>query len=169
MKHWRSVASWAVRAALIGVAVAAIAPLSTRAAASDAALTVTRGAEREAISLTLDELAAMPQVTIVTEHEFVDGRVAYRGPLMRDLIDRLALGQAETLRFTAANDYHVEIPVSDFRAYDAILAMEADGAPLSRREKGPLWLMYPISDHDELRDPVYVARLIWQVTGIEAP
>ena len=57
----------------------------------------------------------------------------------------------ETVRFTAANDYFVDIPTSDFRDYDAILAMEADGETLSRREKGPLWLMYPISDHAELR------------------
>ena len=51
----------------------------------------------------------------------------------------------------AANDYFVDIPTQDFRDYDAILAMEADGKQLSRRDKGPLWLMYPISDHAELR------------------
>ena len=47
--------------------------------------------------------------------------------------------------FVAANDYYVDIPTEDFTTYDAILAMEADGERLSRREKGPLWLMYPIS------------------------
>ena len=72
------------------------------------------------------------------------------------------------MRFVAANDYYVDIPTSDFADYDAILAMEADGEPLSRREKGPLWLMYPISDHAELRDPIYLRRLIWQVVRIEA-
>ena len=46
--------------------------------------------------------------------------------------------------------------------------MEADGEKLSRREKGPLWLMYPISDHAELNDPIYLRRLIWQVVRIEA-
>ena len=64
-----------------------------------------------------------------------------------------ALDRLETVRFTAANDYFVDIPTSDFRDYDAILAMEADGKKLSRREKGPLWLMYPISDHPELQRP----------------
>jgi hypothetical protein len=28
--------------------------------------------------------------------------------------------------------------------------------------------MYPISDHSELRDPVYNTRLIWQVIRIES-
>ena len=27
--------------------------------------------------------------------------------------------------------------------------------------------MYPISDHDELSDPIYLRRLIWQVVRIE--
>jgi len=138
-------------------------------AESEAALTLSRGPDDvETLSFTLEDLAAMPQVTIVTENEFTDGEVTYRGPLVRDVIDHLALGQAETLRFTAANDYYVEIPTSDFRRFNVILAMEADGVRLSRREKGPLWLMYPISDHDELRDPLYIHRLIWQVERIEA-
>ena len=58
---------------------------------------------------------------------------------------------SSTVRFIAANDYYVDIPTEDFADYDAILAMEADGKPLSRRDKGPLWLMYPISDHAELQ------------------
>jgi hypothetical protein len=121
------------------------------------------------LDLSLEDLGAMPQVTIVTENEFSDGMVSYRGPLVRDVLDRVGLGGLESVRFVAANDYFVEIPTSDFRNYDAILAMEADGKPLSRREKGPLWLMYPISEHAELQDPEYLRRLIWQVVRIEAP
>ena len=73
--------------------------------------------------------------------------MAYRGPLMRDVLAQLGLDDVAEVRLIAANDYFVDIPTEDFRAYDAILAMEADGKRLSRREKGPLWLMYPISDH----------------------
>jgi hypothetical protein len=121
------------------------------------------------LDLSLEDLAAMPQVTVVTENEFTDGMVSYQGPLVRDVLDMVGLGGLETVRFVAANDYFVEIPTSDFQNYDAILAMEADGKPLSRREKGPLWLMYPISEHAELQDPEYLRRLIWQVVRIEAP
>ena len=145
-----------------------LAPIAA-GAAGDSALTLSRGpGGGETLELSLEELAALPQVTIVTENEFSDGAVAYKGPLVRDVLARLALDQAETIRFTAANDYFVEIPTSDFRRFDVILAMEADGKKLSRREKGPLWLMYPISDNAELRDPIYIHRLIWQVVLIEA-
>jgi hypothetical protein len=105
---------------------------------------------------------------VETENEFTDGIVAYRGPLVRDVLAKLGLDRLEQVRFVAANDYYVDIPTEDFRTYDVILAMEADGKPLSRREKGPLWLMYPISDYSELNDPIYLRRLIWQVVRIEA-
>jgi hypothetical protein len=128
-------------------------------------LTVVNGAET--VDLTMDELLALPQATIITDTEFTDGLVAYRGPLARDVLGVLGLGDAEYVRFTAANDYFVDIPTSDFRKYDVILALEADGVALSRRTKGPLWLMYPIADFPELRDRVYNNRLIWQVVKID--
>lgn len=133
----------------------------------DVAITLSRGPGGETLELTLAQLAELPQVTVVTENEFSNGLVAYRGPLARDVLEQLALMQFDMLRFSAANDYYVEIPVSDFRDYDVILAMQADGVPLARREKGPLWLMYPISDHEELADPLYIHRLIWQVEKVE--
>lgn len=137
-------------------------------AAAEADLTLSRGPDNiETLEFSVDELAALPQVSIVTENEFSNGAVEYRGPLVRDVLEHLALDEFEMLRFTAANDYYVDIPTSDFRRYNAILALEADGKPLSRRDKGPLWVMYPISDHPELQDSIYIHRLIWQVVRIE--
>ena len=137
--------------------------------ASDVELTLAGPAgSGELLELTMEELEAMPQITIVTESEFTDEAASYRGPLVRDLLASVGLDTAQTIRLTAANDYYVDIPTSDFSQYDVVLAMEVDGDRLSRREKGPLWLMYPISDHSELRSEVYNARLIWQVVRIEA-
>ena len=140
-------------------------PLSAAARADAVALTVVNGSDE--VAFKLDHLAGMPQATVVTDTEFTDGLVEYRGPLVRDFLESLGMGDAETVRFTAANDYFVDIPTSDFREYDVILAMEADGVALSRRTKGPLWLMYPIADFPELRDRIYNNRLIWQVIKIE--
>ena len=153
------------RALLIGVL--GIGPAGSAAAGGPALQLV--GAEDQTLELSLEQLEAMPQVTVATENEFSDGVVNYRGPMVRDVLALVGLEQLDEVRFTAANDYFVDIPTEDFTNYDAILAMEADGEKLGRREKGPLWLMYPISDHSELRDPVYLRRLIWQVVRIEAP
>lgn len=136
--------------------------------AAEAALVLSRlGAAGQSFELSIEDLAALPQVEVATATEFTDGIVTYRGPLMRDVLARFGLDDADTLRFVAANDYYVDIPASDFREFDVILAMQADGKALSRRDKGPLWLMYPISDYPELSDPLYLRRLIWQVIRIE--
>lgn len=160
----------AIRAAARVTIVCALAWAQAGAAgAGDTALQLVGVGPGQVQDLSMDDLSAMPQVTIDTENEFTDGMVSYRGPLVRDVLARVGLDKLEQVRFVAANDYFVEIPTSDFRQYDSILALEADGKPLSRREKGPLWLMYPISDHSELEDPEYLRRLIWQVVRIEAP
>lgn len=154
---------------LCALGLAATLALATPAVAQSPALTLVRGTDNmQTLEFSLDALAELPQVTIVTENEFSDGPVSYRGPLMRDVLAHLGLDDADTIRLTAVNDYYVDIPTSDFRRFNVILAIEADGVRLSRREKGPLWVMYPISDHAELRDPVYNARLIWQVVRIES-
>lgn len=119
-------------------------------------------------ALSLDELRAMPWTTVTTRNMFNDDMVAYRGPLMRDVLARLGLGAADSVFLLAANDYSVEIPTKDFRDWDVIVAMEADGAPLSPRVTGPLWLIYPQSEHRELDGFVYAQRLIWQLVRIEA-
>ena len=151
-------------AGALGLALAAVPP----AAQAGADLELVAADRMTTLELSLDKLGELPQTTVVTGNEFANGKVSYRGPLMRDVLAQLGLDGAKSVRLVAANDYFVDIPTEDFRAYDAILAMEADGKPLSRRDKGPLWLMYPISDHPELNDPTYLRRLIWQVVRIEA-
>lgn len=137
-------------------------------AAQEAGLMLASGGAHEKVRiLSLRDLAALPQVTIITKNDFTDGDVAYTGPLARDVLKLMGIDFVKLVRLTAINGYYVDIPVSDFLDYNVILAMQANGVPLSRREKGPLWLMYPISSSPELRDPIYVHRLIWQVVRIE--
>jgi hypothetical protein len=113
------------------------------------------------------DLLALPQVTIRTKTEFSDGVVEFVGPLARDAVALIDAGTATSVHLVAANDYSINIPLSDFTNYDVILAMQANGKRLSLRDKGPIWLMYPLDDHTELQDPVYNIRLIWQLTVME--
>lgn len=123
--------------------------------------------DSQTLDLTAEDLGAMPQTTVVTTTDFSNGMITFSGPLARDVLAKFGLDKLETVRFIAANDYYVDIPTADFKTYDVILAMVADGKPLSRRDKGPIWLIYPITDHAELSDPLYLRRLIWQVVRIE--
>ncbi len=113
------------------------------------------------------DLLALRQVTIRTRTEFTDGVVEFIGPLARDAVAFIETGTATSIHLVAANDYAIDIPLSDLTDYDVILAMQANGARLSMRDKGPIWLMYPLADHTELQDPTYTIRLIWQLTTMQ--
>lgn len=118
--------------------------------------------------LSLGDLRDLPWHTVRTRNLYNDREVTYAGPLMRDVIAALGLSGASVVRCTALNEYSVDIPTTDFQRWNVILAMEADGTPLSPRESGPLWVIYPQSEHPELIASAYNQRLIWQLIRIEA-
>jgi hypothetical protein len=119
------------------------------------------------LSLSAEDVDALPQVNLTTENEFVDGPTEFVGPLARDVLALLDKPGAESAVLTAANDYAIEIPLSDFEQYDVIFATAMDGNRLSLRDKGPIWVIYPMSQNAELRDAVYNDRLIWQLVRVE--
>ena len=72
-----------------------------------------------------------------------------------------------TVTAIALNDYKVDIPMADFTQYNVILAMTVDDKPMSRREKGPLWIIYPRDDHPDLKTPEMDSRFLWQLKTLE--
>lgn len=153
------------------LAVSAVLMMATSAAA-DAILTVVSGDSGEVLaSYELEDLDAFPQVTFETGNPFVDGTVQYSGPLMRDVLQsvRTPVDGTAVLELTALNDYSIEFPVADAINYDVILATRADGEVMSVRNKGPVWVMYPLDQNPELASEDYQGRLIWQLARIELP
>lgn len=110
-------------------------------------------------------LSSLGQIEIRTTTDWTDGATRFRGPKLRDVLD--AVGAAGgRLTATALNDYAIQIPIQDAQDYDVILAMEQDGEPLSIRTKGPIWIVYPRDDHDELRSVEFNSRWIWQLASL---
>ncbi|SIT87032.1 molybdopterin-dependent oxidoreductase [Pontibaca methylaminivorans] len=110
-------------------------------------------------------LEALPKLVLETSTVVTDGVHRFSGFLMRDLLDRLG-AEGETVTATALNDYSVDISMSDFHDFDVIVAMEMDGAPLARDDKGPLWIVYPRDDHAVLQDIRYDYRWVWQLSEL---
>ena len=117
------------------------------------------------LQLDRSALLKLPQVTISTTTLWTDGKSEFSGPLLKDIL-AAAGNSAKLISAIAANEYAVEIPLSDTQQYQVILALEKDGKSLSIREKGPLWVIYPWSDHEELRQDKYYSRSIWQLKRI---
>lgn len=114
----------------------------------------------------LDALRDLPQATLVTSTVVTDGRHEFTGVLMRDLLERVGANGDRVLA-AALNDYVVDIPMSDFRDYDVIIAYAMDGELLKRSDKGPLWIVYPRDAHAELQDIRYDYRWVWQLSGLK--
>lgn len=107
-------------------------------------------------------LEALPTAVIETMTPWTNGTMKFEGPLARDVMKRVG-ATGSLVKATAINDYSVEIPLSDFEAYPVILAMKMNGEALRTRSRGPLWVIYPWSEHSRLRTEEIYVRSIWQV------
>ena len=137
---------------------------SFSASADSPVLTLTNGAQTR--HFTLAELEAMGQRTVETTTIWTEGTQAFTGVELVALLDAAGISEG-TLKAYAVNDYAVEVPVSDAVAGGPIIAYANHGAPMSVRDKGPLWLVYPYDAHEEYRSEVIYSRSIWQLNRIE--
>ena len=95
-----------------------------------------------------------------------DGQQTFAGVSGARLLDAVG-ASGSMLRAGALNDVGIDIPVADFRTYPVLLALEREGRPLSLREGGPIWIVYPWSQHPELDDRVHRQRSVWQLSMLE--
>lgn len=147
---------------------ALIAAPRAAAAADPVLLTVVDTVTGTRVELTRARMDALAQHVIATATDFTEGTVEFRGPLATDILAAAGAGGAREVKLIAANDYSVTVPAEDFRTYGVVMATEMNGKRLSLRDRGPVWVMYPLDDFPELRSPRYVDRLIWQLVRVEA-
>lgn len=115
---------------------------------------------------TLRDLEALPQTerrSMLPDESQVYG---WQGVRLSTLLAGFDRGAARRLRVEALNDYSALIPLSDLDAFDPILAYRRDGQAIGIAERGPLFVIYPMLDHPELRTQVYFNRTVWQVSRI---
>ncbi|MEQ6250184.1 molybdopterin-dependent oxidoreductase [Sulfitobacter sp. HNIBRBA3233] len=127
-------------------------------------LTVTTADRTE--SFTLEEILAMPQTTVVTKNDYVDETTIFQGPSLRSVLQEMDITQDAALEMTALNDFSSQVPAADAFEYDVILAVLLNGERMSVRDKGPIWVIYPMDDNPELHDEIYNDRLVWQLKSI---
>ncbi len=110
-------------------------------------------------------LEALGLTTITTSTPWTDGAVTYDGVLGRVLMEHVG-PKGSKLMARALNDYIADIPTSDFTDYDVILAIKAEGAYLPIRDKGPIFVVYPLDAHPELLNNTIYSRCVWQLTRL---
>ncbi|MWB77284.1 molybdopterin-dependent oxidoreductase [Pseudooceanicola sp. 216_PA32_1] len=128
-------------------------------------LTITKNGE-ETAALDRQGLEGLPVSDFTTTTIWTDGPQTFRGVRLAALLERLEVRDG-TLSLVAANGYAIRIAVADIRPDGALLAYQRNGAPMSLRDKGPLWLVYPYDSDPSFRTEVKYANSIWQLDQID--
>ncbi len=123
------------------------------------------GAAEPAAQYTIEDLRALAPVTFETETIWTTGPQQFTGVPLAVLVGRMDVSSGQLVAH-AVNDYAVEIPVSDAVAGGPIVAFERNGAEMSLRNKGPLWVVYPYDSNPAYRTEEVYSRSIWQLDRI---
>lgn len=111
----------------------------------------------------LEKLGA---VEYETSTIWTEGLQTFTGVPLAALMEAVG-ARGETISATAVNDYAVQIPASDWDEGKAIVAYLQNGNPMSLRDKGPLWVVYPYDSSADFQTEVIYSRSIWQLDRIE--
>lgn len=120
----------------------------------------------ETAQFDLPMLEALAGRTGKMETPWTKGQVTFSGPLLRSVMDA-AGAHGTTLKVVALNDYAADVPMDDATKLDTMLATRMDGQPMSVRDKGPLFLVYPFDKDSSLVNEKYFSRSVWQIKSIE--
>jgi hypothetical protein len=120
---------------------------------------------RAPVSLVDENLLALPQTHINTSTQWTKGVHRFSGPLLADLLSRYSAGPGD-LRLAAINSYSVTVNRNLITQDAPIIANRIDGKPFSRRNKGPLWVIFPYDKSAQYQGELVFAASVWQLSQI---
>ncbi len=117
-------------------------------------------------ALSFDALRSLPQQEMTLKHTPWPRAVTVSGPRLVDVLDA-AGARGDTVLVRGVDGYAPEFKMTDIRAAadKFILAIAADGKPLSIGGRGPAWLALPSGTYPDQTDDD--AALVWAVFNIE--
>ena len=141
-----------------------------------AAVWATPGAARDAPTLTvvgpggthvydIPGLMALETTEIVTSTPWSDRVERFTGVALARLVDTAPT--EGMLRLIALNDYESAMPLAAIEDRVPIIAYLRDGEPMSVRDKGPFWVIFPFDEGGGYRSELAYSRSVWQLVRIE--
>ena len=118
------------------------------------------------VEFDLKMIEALPQHHFETTTPWTEGVNRYDGVLLSVLLDHVKAA-GHSLTASALNDYKVSINYEKLKGYPVMLAYKKDGRYMRIRDKGPLWILYPMSDFPELDRPKHHAGMVWQLRKLK--
>jgi hypothetical protein len=136
-------------------------------AASDQTTILTVEDHNRVYSYSLAQISQMQDSKIVTATPWTKGKTSFQGIAIATLLKSLHVKNYTKLKISALNQYWSMIPRTDIEKYNPILAIKQNGKYMPIRNKGPIWVIYPLSESDELHNKALHSRMVWQVSKIE--
>lgn len=110
----------------------------------------------------LDMLHALGTHALPVTTSWTDGIQEFSGVPMRDLMEAVG-ATGKTIEAVALNEYSQMIEIEDFFRYPVILATKLNGNTIRVRDKGPLWIVYPLDSFTEKERISIEPRMVWQL------
>ena len=129
----------------------------------DGAITLTN-ADGAAI-FDMDMLQALPAAEFQTTTQWTEGTKTFKGVPLKTLLESVGATGA-TITATALNSYRVDIPFDALKDDVPIVAYMIDGETFSRRDKGPLWIVFPYDSSAEYQTELVYGWSIWQLATL---
>ncbi|MEP2533699.1 oxidoreductase [Shimia sp.] len=167
-----------MRRAILALIVGLMLPLTTAVLAEDALVSPTGsvvltvsgkiGATNsgDTAQFDLEMLRALPPVSFSTTTVWTDGIIEFTGVPLAVLLESLGTSGG-TVDAWAINDYLAEFEIELLEPEFPIIAYQLNGKPMSRREKGPLWIVYPYDASAKYQTELAYARSVWQLDRLE--
>jgi hypothetical protein len=152
-------------ALLAGILFMGAAAAQTTSSPTKPILTISGKVTGEVVEFDREKLEALGMVMIETTTPWYKGTVRFEGVPLDKLMHSVG-ANGERVVALALNDYSTEIPMEDFAKHKAILALKRDGEYMPVRDKGPLFIVYPYDQNQELRSQKYYSRSAWQVSRL---
>jgi hypothetical protein len=111
----------------------------------------------------LSSLGVEPLRTVTA---WTEGEQLFEGVPLRRVLDVVG-ARGTRLRAVALNDYESTLALDDPAAAHAFLAFKHNGDLMRVRDKGPLWIVFPWSEHPELASDRIRTWAVWQLTRLE--
>lgn len=113
----------------------------------------------------LAALEALPQHSFATSTIWTEGVRQFSGPPLAAVLAAAGLEMVPVQAF-ASNGYGVTLTFPPGDALVPIVATRIDGQPISRREKGPLWVMFPFDSDEAFRNAEVFGQSIWHLVRL---
>jgi len=110
------------------------------------------------------DLLKLPQRSLEAKYPNWPAAVRVSGPNLKDVL-AAAGARGDTVIVRAVDGYAPELTMTEVQAGTFVLALAADGKPLSLGGRGPLWLVFPPQASGDRPDDD--SGLAWAVFHIE--